>query len=73
MTGRGGYGSSGREQSRIKINCERTGASEVLSVDKGFGGEGWALEKRLKGGGPAMEDSETKQLGFEATGVIGGY
>lgn len=44
----------------------------MLSVDKGFGGEGWSLEKRLKGGGPAMEGSETKELGFEATGVIGG-
>lgn len=43
----------------------------MLSVDKGFGGEGWSLEKKLKGGGPAMEGSET-ELGFEATGVIGG-
>lgn len=59
----------GREHSRIKISLERTEASKVLSIGKGLGGEGWAVERRrLTGGGPAVEDSETKELGFEAMG-----
>lgn len=38
------------------MNCARTEASEMLSVDKGHGGDGWATQRRLKGGDPAIKD-----------------
>lgn len=41
----------------------------MLSIGTGFWGEGWAVEgRRLTGGGPAVEGSETKKLGFEVMG-----
>lgn len=40
----------------------------MLSVDKSLGSEGCAAERRLKGGGPAVEGSDTKELGQEVTG-----
>lgn len=59
---------SGTEQSVIKINCERTAASdEMLSIDQAYWGDGWAAERRLKRRGRALEGSETKGLGLEDT------
>lgn len=66
MTGGGSYGVFRflhREQSRIKINCERTKASVVLLLEERNRGDDWAVERRLKGGGPAMESSENQELG----------
>lgn len=47
------------------------GQGHLRVCNKGLGGgEGWALEKRLKGGGPAIEASETKEMGLEAPSAI---
>lgn len=37
----------------------------VLPLEEGNRDDGWAVERRLKGGGPATESSENKELGLE--------
>ena len=46
------------------------GQGHLRVCNKGLGGEGWALDKRLKGGGPAVEASETKEMELEAPRAI---
>lgn len=46
------------------------GQGHLRVCNKGLGGEGSALEKRLQSGGPAAEASETKEMGLEAPRAI---